>query len=105
MRTIKLSFAKCFVAEIDEMIKGGNGVDIFSLHHHIGYEHDGEVKPLYSTYSEPCLVFLLQIVPENGEKKFINIFCGDGGTFVYRSELLDDISELMFETEEGWVEL
>ena len=97
------SFTECFVAEIDELIKDELGADVFCLPPS-GYDYDGEVKPIFSTYSEHYLVFLLKILPASGKPKFMNIYCSDGGAFAHRSKLKDDSSELMFETEEGWTE-
>lgn len=95
------SYSKNVLVEIDLLIKNERVADIFSLSLNIEDGH-GRVEPIYSTIDGESLVFLLRIKPDLGSDSYINLYTGDGGAFIYRSDETDEFEELLFDTEEGW---
>ena len=97
------NFSKCVIKEIDSFIADEKGFDVFDLPVD-GCEVEGSVTPIFTTFLRPNGIFLLKIKPKVGRNTYINLFTGDGGIFVKRSDETEDSKTLMFETEEGWTE-
>ena len=67
-----------------------------------GEDGHGRVEPIYSTIDGESLVFLLRIKSDLGSDSYINLYTGDGGAFIYRSDETDEFEELLFDTEKSW---
>jgi hypothetical protein len=91
------SFSKNVLAEIDLLIKNERVVDIFSLSLNIE-NSNGIVEPIHSTIDGESLVLLLRIKPDLESDSYINLYTGDGGAFIYRSDDTDEFEELLFDT-------
>ena len=96
--------SKAFVSELDDLISSEYAPEIFSLPINLDIPNL-QITPLYATYSDPHAIFVLKVEIASEPVKYINVYTGDGGVLVGRSDLTPDISTLLLETEEEWSEL
>ena len=97
-------FVDAVIRDIDEFIKNENSPDIFDLTCALTESErlKGNVIPMYSTFSDGCLISLIKIAPNNGNNVYVNVFCSDGGVIVHRSDIQNNLNDLLFESDEGW---
>jgi hypothetical protein len=97
------NFSECVIMEIDRFINEQKGFDVFDLPVD-GCDVEGEVNPIFSSFLNPNMVYILEIKPEVGSISYINLYTIDGGIFVFRSDESKDFKKLMPKTNEGWTE-
>lgn len=92
--------------EIDDFIESESAYSVFDLPVQIPNMDDGSVTPILTTHDEDHgEVFILKIESVDKEKIFIQIFYGDGGVIISRSEPKKHFQDLMFNFTEKWSEL
>ena len=92
--------------EIDNFIESESACGVFDLPVQIPNIDDGSVTPIWTTHDEEHgAVFILKIESVAKEKNFIQIFYGDGGVIISRSEPKKYFKDLMFNSTEKWSEL
>ena len=92
--------------EIDDFIASESACGVFDLPVQIPNIDDGSVTPIWTTHDEEHgAVFILKIESVAKEKNFIQIFYGDGGVIISRSEPEKYFKDLMFNSTEKWSEL
>ena len=96
-------FINLVIRDIDNFIKNENSPDISDLTCDLTETErlKGSVTPIYSTFSDGVLVFLIKIAPNNGNIGYVNVST-DEGVIVGRSEIKNNLNDLLFESDEGW---
>ena len=99
-------FLIAVLREIDNFIESESSYDVFDLPVQIPNIDDGSVTPIWTTHDqEHGAVFIVKIESVTKEKDYIQIFYGDGGVIISRSEPKKHFKDLMFNSTEKWSEL
>jgi hypothetical protein len=94
-------YSEVVLEEIDKFIDGEDAIAVFDLP--IEYpEIEGNITPIFTTYIDPFLIFILKIEPDEGKISYISLYTSDNGVFSHRSDETNDFKKLMIQTDEGW---
>lgn len=96
-----------FILELDSIIEKEMSVGVFDLP--LDYIENLNVEVICSTYIDDCptevegLHFILQLVSTNNSQSgFCRITSGDGGVLISRTDITENMGELLFKSNEGW---
>ncbi len=92
--------------EIDDFIETESSYSVFDLPVQIPKIDNGSVTPIWTTHDEEHgVVFIVKIESVTKDKEYIQIFYGDSGVIISRSEPKKHFKDLMFKSTERWSEI
>ena len=97
-------YSKVVLEEIDKFIEEEDTIAVFDLPIQCP-EFGGNITPIFTSYIDHFLVFILKIEPEDAKTSYISLYTSDNGVFSHRSDETDDFKKLMIQTAEGWTKL